>query len=30
MTEAQETQGMLPRRYGLTQDAIFRLWKTAI
>jgi hypothetical protein len=30
MTEAQGTQGMQPRRYGLTQDAIFRLWKTAI
>jgi hypothetical protein len=30
MTEAQEIHGMKPRRYGLTQDAIFRLWKTAI
>jgi hypothetical protein len=30
MTEAQDTQGMEPRRFGLTQDAIFRLWKTAI
>jgi hypothetical protein len=26
MTEAQDTQGMQPRRFGLTQDAIFRLW----
>jgi hypothetical protein len=30
MTEAQDTQGMQPRRFGLTQEAIFRLWKTAI
>jgi hypothetical protein len=30
MTEAQDTQGKLPRRFGLTQEAIFRLWKTAI
>jgi hypothetical protein len=30
MTEVEETQRMLPRRFGLTRDAIFRLWKTAI
>jgi len=30
MTEPENTQGTLPHRFGLTQDAIFRLWKTAI
>ena len=30
MTELQNTQGIPPGRFGLTQDAIFRLWKTAI
>jgi hypothetical protein len=30
MTEAQHIQGTQPRRYGLTQDAIFRLWRTAL
>jgi len=30
MTEAQDTQGTLPRRFGLTREAIFRLWKAAI
>ena len=30
MTEPEKTQGTLPHRFGLTQDAIFRLWKTAI
>jgi hypothetical protein len=30
MTEAQNTQGIVPHRFGLTQEAIFRLWTTAI
>jgi hypothetical protein len=30
MTEAQNTQGSLPHRFGLTHDAIFRLLKAAI
>jgi hypothetical protein len=30
MAEPQNAQGMPPHRSGLTQDAIFRLWKTAI
>jgi hypothetical protein len=29
MTEAQDSHRMQPRQYGLTPDAIFRLWKTA-
>jgi hypothetical protein len=30
VTEAQNTQETPPRRFGLTEEAIFRLWKTAI
>jgi hypothetical protein len=30
MTKAQDTQRMQQRRFGLTRDAIFRLWKSAI
>jgi hypothetical protein len=30
MTQPQATRANLPRRVGLTQEAIFRLWKMAI
>jgi hypothetical protein len=30
MAEPQNAQGVPPHRSGLTQDAIFRLWKAAI
>jgi hypothetical protein len=30
MPEPQNTKATPPHRFGLTQDAIFRLWKTAI
>jgi hypothetical protein len=30
MTEAQNAESILPRQFGLTDEAIFRLWRMAI